>query len=92
MTPWDIVDGPFEYYESATDAIAVGWSWDIKRCDQRRVIRVEIAKSATAQLRFDDAERALQEVLHEYDPPARLLLGHAGISRSSSFADARRSA
>ena len=91
---WRVVGGPFEYYDAATpEAIAVGWSWDLTRHGECRVIRIEIDKSANAKRRFRDAEQALLDVLHEDDPPGRLLLTWSGVVRpTDQSSDVRRSA
>ncbi len=90
---WRIVGGPFEYYGSGeASGIAVGWAWDVDRGDEVRVIRVEIATRAAANLRFCEAERLLRSVLDEDNPPGRLVITPAGVERTSSSVDIRRSA
>jgi hypothetical protein len=83
MARWKIVGSPREY-ESTVEAsdIAAGWAWDIEDAVHHfRSVRVEIAGSAGARFGYQDAERALRDVLDEPDPPERLLLTTGGVER-----------
>jgi hypothetical protein len=83
MPRWTIVGGPREYKDtSEASDIAVGWAWDIQDAVLHlRAVRVEIADSAAARFGYQDAERAVLDVLDEPDPPQRLLLTTGGVER-----------
>lgn len=86
---WRITGGPREYTSTSDGAdIDVGWAWDIKREDESRVVRVDVAggrlHSTDLSSESQDAVRtrgrtALEPMLDRIEPPTRILITSAGI-------------
>ena len=86
--PWRVIDGPGEGPWEGRDA--VGWIWIIENDDEARHVLVEVTGTAmavdegslpdeTRLARASLGRSAIDEILDQDEPPARLMFGTHGL-------------
>jgi hypothetical protein len=92
MEAWQIVAGPRPYEPPSSDC-AQGWAGEVARGDERRTVRVEVARSAavtravaveTVSAIRDCGCSMIARALAEGEPPSRIVIGTTGVFREAA--------